>query len=250
MLVRRFSSALVVRGAAGVTDQCAPPATRSCFHAELDGVVETLAGITRRVAEMMADASIAFAEGHVRVAEWVLSGDEELKARCAEVEARCLRLLVLQAPVAGDLRVVLTAMRMVGDLGRMIDLGLHVAKIARLKHPRRLISDDVRAVFAQLSMRAVSLAQDAAAAIESRDQSCGERLAHRDDEVGALRQQLFPILFSPAWSYGVELAVDIALIGRYYERFADHAVAIAGQVSQLPGHRRFPRPVMVRHASW
>lgn len=249
MFVRRSSSALVVRGAAGVTDQCAPPATRSCFHAELDEVVETLTGIARRVAEMMADASTAFAEGHVQVAEWVLSGDEELKALCEEVNLRCLRLLVLQAPVAGDLRVVLTAMRVVGDLERMVDLALHVAKIARLKHPRRLIPDDVRAVFAQLSMRAVSLAQDAAAAIERRDRSCGERFAHRDDEVDALRQQLFPILFSSQWSYGVELAVDIALIGRYYERFADHAVAIARQVSQLPGHRRLPRAVMLRHAS-
>jgi phosphate transport system protein len=80
---------------------------------------------------------------------------------------------------------------------------------------------------------ATGLAQDAAAAIESQDPLSAQRLAQADDEVDALRRRIFRILFSEDWSHGVEPAVDAALIGRYYERFADHAVAIARQVSFL-----------------
>jgi phosphate transport system protein len=84
-----------------------------------------------------------------------------------------------------------------------------------------------------MSVLATRLAENAATAIESRDPLSGGRLAEIDDEVDALRRRIFRILFSEDWSHGVEPAVDAALIGRYYERFADHAVAIARQVSFL-----------------
>jgi phosphate transport system protein len=85
------------------------------------------------------------------------------------------------------------------------------------------------------------LAQDAAISIESRDPLSVERLAEADDEVDALRRRIFQVLFAENWAHGVEPAVDAALVGRYYERFADHAVAIAGQanfiVTGLPPER-------------
>ncbi|MGH3788003.1 MAG: phosphate signaling complex PhoU family protein [Pseudonocardiaceae bacterium] len=241
MLARRSQSVPEGRGVVCHTYHCPPAGTWTFFYAELDSVVEGVAVIARRAAEMMADASTALVYADVRIAEWVISGDGELQAMCDELDQRCSKLLLLQAPVAADLRVIITAMRAVGDLGRMVHLAQHIAKIARLKHPRVLIPDDIRSILTQMSMRAVSLAQDAAAAIESRDQLSGERLAQTDDEIDALRRQLFPILFSQEWSHGVELAVDAALIGRYYERFADHAVTIAGQVSQLPSHGLSPQ---------
>lgn len=243
MVARRSRSVVVGRGVACATDQCPPAGTWRFFSAELNSVVDALAVITRRAAEMMADASSALAYADLRVAEWVISGDAELQEMCDEVGQRCLKLLLLQAPVAADLRGILTAMRAVSDLERMVTLAQHIAKIARLKHPRVLIPHEVRSVFTQMSMRAVGLALDAAAAIESRDRSSGARLAQTDEEINALRRQLFPILFSQEWSHGVEPAVDAALIGRYYERFADHAVAIARQVSQLPAQPD-------SHAAW
>jgi phosphate transport system protein len=124
-------------------------------------------------------------------------------------------------------------MHAVGDVQRMCNLAQHIAKIARMKHPAVPIPDDVRPVFARMSVLATGLAQDAAAAIESQDPLSAQRLAQADDEVDALRRRIFRILFSEDWSHGVEPAVDAALIGRYYERFADHAVAIARQVSFL-----------------
>jgi phosphate transport system protein len=117
----------------------------------------------------------------------------------------------------------------------------HIAKITRLKHPNQMISGEVRPVFARMSLLASHLAEAAATAIEHRDPLSGGRLAQRDTEVDALRRCLFGILFATDWPHGVEPTVDAALIGRYYERFADHAVAIARQVCYLTTGRK-PQP--------
>jgi phosphate transport system protein len=113
----------------------------------------------------------------------------------------------------------------------MCNLAQHIAEIARLKHPSQPIPADVRPVSLRMGVLASSLAENAAAAIESRDPISAARLAQIDDEVDALRRQIFQVLLSEDWSHGVEPAVDAALIGRYYERFADHAVAIARHVT-------------------
>ncbi len=163
----------------------------------------------------------------------VIAGKAELKALCDDMDERCVRLLVLQAPMATDPRMVVAAMHAVGDLQRMCTLAQHIAKITRMKHPAAPPPGEVRPVFARMGVLATSLAQDAATAIESRDPMSADRLTQDDDEVDALRRRIFRILFSEDWSHGVEPAVDAALIGRYYERFADHAVAIARLVSFL-----------------
>jgi phosphate transport system protein len=206
---------------------------RETFHAELDSLINDLAKAARLAGHMMANASTALNQADLALAELVLSSEGEMKALCDDMNQRCVRLLVLQAPVATDLRVVVAAMHAVRDVERMWNLAQHIAKLARLKHPAVPIPDDVRPVFARMSMLATSLAQDAATAIERRDPLSGQRLAQADDEVDALRRRTFQILFAEDWAHGVEPAVDAALIGRYYERFADHAVAIARQVSFL-----------------
>jgi phosphate transport system protein len=206
---------------------------RASFHAELDTLISDLARAARLAGEMMINASAALSQADLALAGLVISSEGEMKALCDDMDQRCVKLLVLQAPVATDLRVVVAAMHAVGDVERMWNLAQHIAKIARMKHPAVPIPDDVRPVFARMGMLATSLAQDAAAAIESRDSLSAQRLAQADDEVDALRRRIFQILFAENWTHGVEPAVDAALIGRYYERFADHAVAIARQVSFL-----------------
>jgi phosphate transport system protein len=180
---------------------------------------------------MITNASNALHHANLELAESVISGNGELKALWDDLDRHCVTLLVLQAPVDTDLRVVVAAMHAVGNVERMCDLAQHIAKIARMKHPTVPIPDDLRPVFTQMGVLAANLAQDAAAAIESRDPVAADRLTQDDDEVDALRRRTFRILFSEHWPHGVEPAVDAALIGRYYERFADHAVAIARQVN-------------------
>jgi phosphate transport system protein len=206
---------------------------RETFHAELDTLISDLARAARLASDLMTNSSTALSQADLALAELVISGKDEMKVLCDDMDQRCVKLLVLQAPVATDLRVVVAAMHAVVDVERMCSLAQHVAKIARMKHPAVPIPDEVRPVFARMGVLATGLAQDAATAIERRDPMSACRLAQADDEVDALRRRIFQILFSENWSYGVEPAVDTALIGRYYERFADHAVAIARQVSFL-----------------
>jgi phosphate transport system protein len=210
-----------------------PLAMRETLRAELGSLTTELARATRLAGQMMTNASRALSHADLGLAELVIASGTELWMLCDDLDQRCSTLLVLQAPVATDLRMVTATMHAVGDVERMCNLAQHVAKIARMKHPTAPIPDDLRPVFARMGLLAATLAHDAATAIESRDPLSGDRLAEIDDEVDALRRQTFRILFSTDWSHGVEPAVDAALIGRYYERFADHAVAIARQVSFL-----------------
>jgi phosphate transport system protein len=206
---------------------------RETFHTELDKLVGDLATMARLTGQMMTNASTALHHADLGLAELVISGENEITALCEDMDQRCINLLALQAPVATDLRVVVAAMHAARDLGRMGTLAQHIAKVARLKHPAVPVTNEVRPVFARMGMLAAGLAESAATAIESQDPMSSARLAEADKEVDALRRQTFRILLSEDWSHGVEPAVDAALIGRYYERFADHAVAIARQVSFL-----------------
>lgn len=208
-------------------------AMRETFRADLDTLIGDLARTARLAAQMMTNATTALSQADLGLAELVISSESEMKALCEDMDQRSVKLLVLQAPVATELRMVVAAMHAVGDLQRMCTLAQHIAKIARMKHPTVPIPGDVRPVFARMGLLATRLAENAAIAIESRDPLSGGRLAEIDDEVDALRRRIFRILFSEDWPHGVEPAVDAALIGRYYERFADHAVAIARQVNFL-----------------
>jgi phosphate transport system protein len=132
---------------------------------------------------------------------------------------------------------VVAVLRAVRHLKRMGNLARHIAVIARLKHPNPMIASEVRPVLARMSLLASQFAEDAASAIERHDCVSASQLAEADQEVNALRRHLFGILFAADWSHGVEQAVDAALIGRYYERFADHAVAVAAEARYLASCR-------------
>jgi phosphate transport system protein len=206
---------------------------RTTFHTELDELVADLARMARLAAQMMINSSIALHQIDLARAGLVIADRDRMNAMHDETERRCISLLALQAPVAGDLRVVIAALRAVGHLKRMGNLARHVATVARLKHPNPMISGKVRPVLARMGLLASQLAEDAATAIEHQDPLSGCRLAVADDEVDSLLRHLFDIVFAGDWSHGVEQAVDAALIGRYYERFGDHAVAIAQQVCYM-----------------
>jgi phosphate transport system protein len=210
---------------------------RVAFHTELDDLIDDLATMTRLAGQMMSNASAALHQADLALAEWVIASDDEMDTLHAHTEQRCVKLIALQAPVAADLRTVIAALHAGNDLQRMGNLAQHIAKIARRNHPTRAIPGTVRPVFARMNLLATQLAEDAATALDKRDPLSGDRLDQTDDEMDDLRRHLFRIMYADDWSHGVEAAVDAALLGRYYERFADHAVAIARQVCYLAtGH--------------
>jgi phosphate transport system protein len=203
---------------------------REAFHDQLDSVFDDLAGICRSVETAVALASQALLEGDAQVAERVISSDADIDAARERVEETCFTLLSLQQPVAGDLRVVVSALRMVSELERMGDLSVHVAKIARLRVPGMAVPDQVRPTMSQMAEVARDMVARVSQIITTKDVEAAIELGRDDEVMDRLRRQSFRELLSDDWAHGVEAAVDLALLGRYYERIADHAVSVANRI--------------------
>jgi phosphate transport system protein len=207
------------------------------FHVQLDELIIDLVRMTRLAGQMMTNAAIALHQADVPLTTVVMANRDQMNAMHDDAEQGCIALLVQQAPDTDDARAVVAILRAVRHLKRMGNLARHVAVIARLKHPNPMMADEVRPVLARMSLLASQFAEDAAATIERHDRVSASQLAEADHEVNSLRRHLFSILFAADWSHGVEQAVDAALIGRYYERFADHAVAVAAEARYLTSCR-------------
>jgi phosphate transport system protein len=203
---------------------------REAFHDQLDSVFYELAGMCRLVETAVGDATRSLLEGDAEVAERVISADSAIDAVREKIEDTCFSLLSLQQPVAGDLRVVVSALRMVTELERMGDLSVHVAKIARLRVPDIAVPDQIRPTMEEMARVAEDMVERVARIISDRDVDAATALARDDEVMDQLRRKSFTQLLSDDWSYGVEAAVDAALLGRYYERIADHAVSVANRI--------------------
>ncbi|MFI7586624.1 phosphate signaling complex protein PhoU [Spongisporangium articulatum] len=203
---------------------------RDQFETDLQSVNDDLVEMTRLVGSAMSRATTALLDADLVLAESVITADEQVDDLQAGLEERALVLLARQAPVATDLRVLVAALRMSADLERMGDLARHIAKVARLRYPNSAIPPELRATILQMGQIAETLVMKTGSVIASRDIALVEELETDDDEMDQLHRSLFAKLLAPDWAHGVEGAIDITLCGRYYERYADHAVAVARRV--------------------
>ena len=203
---------------------------REAFHDQLDDLFSELAGICDRVEVSVIKATEALLTGDRVLAETVISADAEIDRAREDVEEMAFSVLSLQAPVATDLRVVVAALRMAGELERMGDLSVHVAKIARLSVPEVAVPPNLRPTIERMAEVAEVMVRRVSGVISERDIESARELAADDDEMDRLRRSTFTELFAGEWPHGVEAAVDVALLGRYYERIADHAVSVAKRV--------------------
>jgi phosphate transport system protein len=181
----------------------------------------------RLVAVAMAKATDALLDADLARAEQVIEADVKVDDLRVELEDRAFQMIARQQPVATDLRVLITTLHLVADLERMGDLALHVAKIARLRFPDAAVPEEARDVIAQMGEVARSLVTKVGDVVEGRDVSLAQAIEAEDDSMDALRRKLFTLVLSPRWAHGTEAAIDMTLLGRYYERYADHAVAVA-----------------------
>ena len=203
---------------------------RELFHDQLDAIFIDLAAICDQVEEAVRGGTEALLTGHADVAERVISADAAIDRARERVEESAFSLLSLQAPVAGDLRVVVAALRMVTELERMGDLSVHVAKIARLRVPNIAVPEEVRPTMSRMADVAEDMVARVSQIIRTRDVAAAIALGRDDEEMDQLRRLSFTELLGDSWNHGVEAAVDVALLGRYYERIADHAVSVANRV--------------------
>ena len=203
---------------------------RTAYHEKLSGLNDELAQMSQLAGEAMKKATSALLDGDLDLAEEVISSDTEIDALRTSAEEQAFGLLALQAPVAGDLRSVIAAIHSAGDLERMGDLALHVAKAARRRHPDLVLPQEVAPYFAEMGRVALDLAQDARRVLLERDVELAFTMESDDDAMDDLHRHLFTVMMNRDWPHGVAPAVDVTLLGRFYERFADHAVAVARRV--------------------
>lgn len=206
---------------------------RKAFHEELDRIAETLVEMTRLASSAMNRATTALLDADVTLADSVIAADVEIDARREELDLMSFDLLALQQPVATDLRVIVTSMRMSSDIERMGDLARHVAKVARLRYPESAVPAELRATILQMGQVAERIVTKAGSVIAARDVEAAKQIERDDDAMDDLHRELFSHVTGGSWTHGTEAAVDITLLGRYYERFADHAVSVGHRVIWL-----------------
>lgn len=214
---------------------------REAYHVELENLAAKLADMSVQVAEAMEKATQAMLESDLGLAERVISDDTLVDDARADCEEQAYALLALQAPVATDLRVVLAAIHAAESLERMGDLALHVAKAARRRHPEPVLPESVRQYFADMGRIAVRLARRAEQVIRTRDIDAARSIEADDDQVDEIHRHLFSVIMDKEWPHGVATAVDVTLLGRFYERYADHAVSVARRMvfvvtGRMPGY--------------
>jgi phosphate transport system protein len=204
---------------------------RTAYHAELARLTEHLGEMCGLAGVAMEHATEALLQADLVLAEQVLSDHDKIAAMSAAAEENAFVLLApLQAPVANDLRAIVSALQMIVDIDRMAALALHVAEITRWRHPQHALPEEVNGYFAEMGRIAVKLGSSSQEVLLSRDPRKAARIRREDDAMDDLHRHLFTVMMDREWKHGVAAAVDVTLLGRYYERFADHAVQLAHRV--------------------
>lgn len=203
---------------------------RSAFQDELDGVTSSLIELSTLVNDAMQVATHSLLTANLIEAEEVITSDDKVDSLAHALDNRIIDIIARQQPVASDLRALVTALRMSSDLERMGDMAHHVAKIARLRHPAAAIPSELLLTIEELGECVRVVAEKCTLVIKERDLDKALEMERDDDEVDRLHRKLFATLLDESWPHGTETAIDMTLLGRYYERFADHAVSIARRV--------------------
>ena len=206
---------------------------RDVFQQELAEVQQRLVEISRLVAISMDKATRAFNESDVSLAEEAITEDEKIDELTVELDELAITILARQQPVARDLRIVVSALRISASLERMGDLATHIAQLARYRFPDKVIPKGLRGTFAEMGALDVGIANMLTELLTNQDMALAETIRNEDDKVDALHLSVFDAVLGETWKGLAADTVDATLASRYHERFADHAVSIAKKVQYL-----------------
>ncbi|WP_069386363.1 phosphate signaling complex protein PhoU [Cellulosimicrobium cellulans] len=206
---------------------------REIFEAELKQVGDDLTEMSRLVESAISRAGQALLTADLQLAQQVIAADHAIDTLERALDERCVLLLAQQAPVATDLRIVVSALRMSATLERMGDLARHIAQVARGRYPARAIAPDLHRTFEQMNEAADRVARRTTTLLTTRDLTVAANIERDDDLLDRLHQDTFTALLDSSWSGTAQETVDVTLVGRYYERFGDHGVSIAKRVTYL-----------------
>jgi phosphate transport system protein len=203
---------------------------RTVFHERLDELTAHLGEMCGLARAAMERATESLLQADLVAAEDVIAVHDRLAQMKRKAEERAIALLALQAPVARDLRAVVSSLQNAADAERMGGLASHVAEIVRRRHPAHVLPADVNGYFCEMGQVAVTMATSAQQVILSCDPRRAAQLRNQDDAMDDLHNHVLSVLMEREWTHGLESAVDVTLLARFYERFADHAVEIGRRV--------------------
>jgi phosphate transport system protein len=203
---------------------------RERFQEELDGVSAALVEMAGLVKVAMENATTALLTADLTLAEKVIAEDLIIDQIQHDLDAKTITLIAQQGPVATDLRTLVTSLRMSADLERMGDLAHHIAKSARMRYPATAVPPELSLTIEEMSRVCSKIIEKVALVVKNRDTERALEVERDDDEIDGLHRKIIQTLLDPSWKHGVETAIDMTLLGRYYERCADHAVSIARRV--------------------
>jgi len=203
---------------------------RADFRRQLDVLRTDMAGMCDLAGHAIDLATEGFLNADAESARKVVVDVQRLRLLHNDLERRTLGMLARQAPVAGDLRTVVTAIHIASDADRMGGLAAHVAKVTLRRHPEPAIPDEMRDSFREMGHLAVGLAERCRAALVAKDGAQAQQVLTDDQTMEMLHRGLFAAVTDPRWSHGPGAASDVVLLGRFYGRFADHADEIARRV--------------------
>jgi phosphate transport system protein len=206
---------------------------RELFQQELREVQDRLVEIAQLVVDAITDAVEAFNKSDVTLAESVIVRDNKIDDAVVALDELAIAIMARQAPVAKDLRIVVSALRISASLERMGDMAEHVAQLARYRFPEKVVPKTIRPIFKEMGVLDIELAKMLVVLLKTEDVEIAEKIRDEDDKVDALHLSVFETVLSDSWSQGTETTVDATLASRYLERFADHAVSIAKKMMYL-----------------
>ncbi|GIM91965.1 phosphate signaling complex protein PhoU [Paractinoplanes toevensis] len=206
---------------------------RQDFQSEFASVSSSLVTMAKAVRDAMRQASTALLTADYTLAQQVTDNDAQVDVLYRVVDDRVFNLVLRRQPITGDLRSALSALQAATDLERMGDLAVHVARATLRRYPATAAAPELADLFRAMSTVADQLAAKIVVALSHGDEALAGQLDGDDDAMDQLHRQLFQVMLSSDWPLGVEAAVDGALLGRYYERYADRAVNVGRHVMSL-----------------
>ena len=206
---------------------------REVFQSELHEVQERLVEIAELVVISMKNATTAFGEVQVELAEQVIEDDTKIDELALSLDELSIQILARQAPVARDLRIVVSALRISASLERMGDMAEHIAQLARYRFPEKVIAKGLRGTFRKMGELDVEIAEILVQLLKTQDLAYAEQIRDLDDKIDELHLTVFDKVLGETWAGTPVDTVDATLASRYHERFADHAVSIAKKVKYL-----------------
>ena len=206
---------------------------REVFQQELREVQDRLVEISDLVAESIEKATRAFNESNVSLAEEVIAEDDRIDQLTVALDELAITILARQQPVARDLRIVVSALRVSASLERMGDMSTHISQLARYRFPDKVVPKSLRRTFAEMGRLDVEIARKLTELLRTEDVNLAEEIRNEDDKIDALHLSVFDKVLGETWKGEAIDTVDATLASRYHERFADHAVSIAKKVQYL-----------------